>query len=223
MSSKIFGYIRISSKDQSIARQMAAMKELIHDERNIFIDTISGRDFKRPEYETLKRIIRGGDTLIIKELDRFGRNSEQIKKEWQWLCDNKIRIKVLDMPILDTADKKDDMQQLISNLVLELLSYIAEKERKEIKKRQREGIDEAKSRGVKFGRPGIKMPDEFSDYFKKLEKYEITAIQMMKELGLKRNSFYKLLKQHLGVAKYNKWINSRRHYRVKEKMDPVIR
>jgi len=223
MNYKIFGYIRISSKDQSIARQKVAMKEIIPDERNIFIDTISGKDFKRPEYETLKRVIRGGDTLIIKELDRFGRNSEQIKKEWQWLCDNKIRIKVLDMPILDTADKKDDMQQLISNLVLELLSYIAEKERKEIKKRQREGIDEAKSRGVKFGRPGIKMPDEFSDYFKKLGKYEITAIQMMKELGLKRNSFYKLLKQHLDVAKYNKWINSRRHYRVKEKMDPVIR
>jgi len=213
MKNKVFGYIRVSSKDQNIARQLSVMQELISDERNIFIDKLSGKDFNRPEYETLKRIIREGDTIVIKELDRLGRNSEQIKNEWQWFSLHKVGIKVIDMPILDTANKKDDLQQLISNLVLELLSYIAEKERKDIKKRQREGIDLAKGRGVKFGRPALQMPEEFAEYFGKLDNYEITGKQMMDELLLKRNSFYKLLEQHLGKAKYKKWIENRKHYK----------
>ena len=214
-NAKTFGYIRVSSKDQNIDRQYEVIKKLVVEERNIFIDKLSGKNFDRPEYETLKRIIREGDTLVIKELDRFGRNSEQIKNEWQWFCSHNIGIKVIDMPVLDTADKKNDLQQLISNLVLELLSYIAEKERKDIKKRQREGIDIAKNKGIKFGRPKIEIPEDFSEYFKKLDSYEITANQMMKELELKRNSFYNLLEQHLGKAKYKKWIKSRIHYKKK--------
>ncbi|HJO93181.1 MAG TPA: recombinase family protein [Victivallales bacterium] len=213
MRNKIFGYIRVSSKDQCIDRQLDSIKSIIDDERNIFIDKISGKNFDRPEYVTLKRIIREGDTLIIKELDRFGRNSEQIKKEWQWFCERNIGIKVLDMPILNTAEKKEDIQKLISNIVLEVLSYTAEKERKDIKKTQREGIEQAKNKGIRFGRPPVKKPDEFAKYFKLLDDYKITATQMMTDLNLKPNSFYKLLKSHLGSSQYKIWKKNRRHYK----------
>lgn len=189
------------------------MKNYIFDERDIFIEKHSGRDFKRPEYQSMKRMLRAGDTLIIKELDRLGRNSDEIKNEWQWFVENHIGIIVIDMPILNTSGKKDDIQKLISNIVLELLSYMAEKELKDIKKRQREGIDQARKKGIKFGRPSIKLPEEFPEYFKQLDNYEITAVTMMNDLGLKRNSFYSLLKNHLGPAKYKKWINNRQHYK----------
>lgn len=217
MKSQAFGYIRVSSKDQNIDRQLSVIKDLVSDERNIFIDKQSGKDFNRPEYELLKRVIRTGDTLIIKELDRFGRNKEEIKNEWQWFADNNITIKVLDMPILDTSEKQTEIQQLVSNIVLELLSYMAEKERIEIKKRQKEGIAIAKGRGVRFGRPPAEMPMNFGYYFMQLDKYRITATGMMKALNLKPNSFYKLLKQHLGDDKYEKWKNSRYHYKKRKK------
>ena len=213
MNKKTFGLIRVSSKDQQIDRQLAVMKKYISDERDIFIEKQSGKDFKRPEYQAMKRMLRAGDTLIIKELDRFGRNSDEIKNEWQWFTENHIGIIIIDMPILNTSGEKDDIQKLISNIVLELLSYMAEKELKDIKKRQREGIDQAKKKGVKFGRPAVQMPEEFAEYFQKLDNYEITAIEMMNDLGLKRNSFYSLLKKYLGTAKYNKWINNREHYK----------
>ena len=114
MNKKTFGLVRVSSKDQQIDRQLAAMKKYISDERDIIIEKYSGKDFKRPEYQAMKRMLRAGDTLIIKELDRFGRNSDEIKNEWQWFAENHIGIIVIDMPILNTSGKKDDIQKLIS-------------------------------------------------------------------------------------------------------------
>ena len=117
------------------------------------------------------------------------------------------------MPILNTAEKKEDIQKLISNIVLEVLSYTAEKQRKDIQKAQREGIEQAKNKGIRFGRPPVKKPDEFAKYFKLLDGYKITATQMMKELNLRPNSFYKLLKNHLGPSQYNLWKKNRKHYK----------
>ncbi len=214
MSNKVFGYIRVSSNDQSIDRQVEVIKPLVKSERDIFIDKQSGKDFNREQYQALKAMLRRGDSLIIKELDRLGRNADEMKREWQSLQKNGIKVKVVDMPILDTTEAKQGMEKLISNIVFELLAYIAQKERETMKQRQAEGIKIAKDKGIKFGRPKAELPEGFVKYFNKLESYEITASKMMEALHMKRTTFYKLLAVHLGgEEKYNKWKYNRKHYR----------
>ena len=167
--------------------------------RDIITDKVSGKDFARPGYLALKtQMLRPGDVLTIKELDRLGRNYEQMKVEWQELQQMGIDIVILDMPILNTKEKSDLEKSLIANIVFELLAYTAEKERQKIKTRQAEGISVAKNRGVKFGRPSAALPDGFEAECVKWREGRQSAIQTMRRLGLKRTTFYKLV-QHVPV------------------------
>lgn len=194
-----YAYLRVSTKEQNLSRQIDSIRQLNEhiDERDIYCDKLSGKDFNRPEWLALKRSIRPGDTLFIHSLDRLGRNKQGILQEWQWLVENKINVVVLDMPLLDTRKYQnlDGVGDLVVNLVLQILSWLAEQERTNIKQRQKEGIASAKSRGVKFGRPSIQKPKDFEKVYHQLKNGEITATKAMQVLGLKRNTFYKFVSQ----------------------------
>ena len=193
---KIFGYARVSSKDQNLDRQIEELIKYGVEERDIIVDKQSGKDFNRNGYKTLKyNLLRNGDTLVIKELDRLGRNMEQIKVEWKELEDVGVNLVVIDNPILNTAGKTDLEKKLISNIVFELLSYMSEKERLKIKQRQAEGIKIAKEKGQKRGRPKVGYPDNWEEVYNRWLNKEITAVVAMYELNLKKNTFYKLVKQ----------------------------
>ena len=192
MTSKIFGYIRVSSKDQNIDRQLVSFKEYGIDERDIYIDKQSGKDFNREQYNTLKHILRENDLLVIKSIDRLGRNYDMIIDEWKDITKNiKADIVVIDMPLLDTRKNKD----LLGTFISDLLSYVAEQERSFIKQRQKEGIDNAKKNNVKFGRPRIEKPQNFDIVVSKWKNKEIKSKEAMELLGLKPNTFYNLLKK----------------------------
>ncbi|MFK2825149.1 recombinase family protein [Bacillus sp. B190/17] len=166
MDVRKFGYIRVSSKDQNEGRQLEAMKKMGIDQRDIFMDKQSGKNFERVQYQLLKRIIRKGDVLYIHSLDRFGRNKEEILHEWNDLTKNiEADIIVLDMPLLDTTQYKDSLGTFIADLVLQILSWMAEEERERIRKRQREGIDVASKNGVTFGRPKAQVTNEFKEIY----------------------------------------------------------
>lgn len=195
MKSKIFGYARVSSKEQNEERQLVAFKEYGIDERDIYIDKQSGKDFNRENYITLKHILRENDLLVIKSIDRLGRNYNQIIDEWKDITKNiKADIVVIDMPLLDTRKNKDLLETFISDLVLQILSYVAEQERTFIKQRQKEGITNAKKNGVKFGRPKIEKPQDFDVVVSRCKNKEIKSKEAMELLGLKPNTFYNLLK-----------------------------
>lgn len=204
MASKIFGYIRVSSKDQNEARQLKEMQELGIDERDIFIDKESGKNFNRPQYQTLKDRLREGDLLYIKSIDRFGRNSKEIKREWEEITqDIKADIKVLDMPLLDTTQYRDQLGTFVSDLVLQVLSFVAERERENILQRQAEGIAVAKAKGKHLGRPQFNIDSLDKEQRKTLEtnytswkNKEITGVQFMDMLDLKKNTFYKIVKEY---------------------------
>ncbi|SDJ14250.1 recombinase family protein [Alteribacillus bidgolensis] len=196
MESRQYGYIRVSSKDQSEKRQVAAMKEQGINKRDIFIDKVSGKDFQRDQYQLLKRILRQGDVLHIHSLDRFGRNKEEIVQEWNAITKElQADIVVLDMPLLDTTQYKDSMGTFIADLVLQILSWMAQEERDRIRKRQREGIDVAMQKGVAFGRPKARITDEFMEAYYEWKSGKITATRAMKQADVKKTTFYKLVKQ----------------------------
>jgi len=206
----IFAYVRVSTKEQNEERQVKAIRDYCRlnnldlDNRNILIDKQTGKDFNRPSYQTLKnQLLREGDILVIQELDRLGRNMEMIKEEWQDLLNKGIEIIILDTPILNTNDKSSLEKTLISNIVFELLAYMAEKERLKIRDRQKQGIKSAKSRGVKFGRPRIdldtisnKQRELIKEYYPIWRDKKITAVKFMDLLDLKTNTFYKIMKQY---------------------------
>lgn len=193
---RVYGYARVSSNEQHLNRQIEVLTKYGVEDRFIITDKISGKDFSRPGYQVLKnQLLRSGDTLVIKELDRLGRNYEQIKNEWNDLRQMGIDIVVLDMPIASTVDKSDLEKQLIVSIVFELLAYLAEKERVKIKTRQAEGIATAKKNGVKFGRPKIEAPDGFIEEVLKWKEGKQSATEAMRNLGLKRTTFYKLVKE----------------------------
>jgi DNA invertase Pin-like site-specific DNA recombinase len=192
-----FGYIRVSSKEQNEGRQLEAMKEKGIDERDIFMDKQSGKDFKRAQYQLLKRILRRGDILYIHSLDRFGRNKEEILQEWNDITKNiQADIVVLDMPLLDTTQFKDSLGTFIADLVLQILSWMAEDERNRIRKRQREGIEVALKNGVAFGRPKAIVTEEFKQAYHLWKSGEMTAVKVMQEIGVKKTTFYKLVKEY---------------------------
>ena len=194
MKNKIFGYVRVSSKDQREDRQLIAFKEFGIDERDIYIDKQSGKDFNREQYNILKHILRENDVLVIKSIDRLGRNYNMIIDEWKDITKNiKADIVVIDMPLLDTRNNKDLLGTFISDLVLQILSYVAEQERRFIKQRQKEGISNAINNGVKFGRPKIEKPSNYDDVIKLWKNKKIKSKEAMKMLGLKPNTFYNLL------------------------------
>ena len=195
MSSKIFGYARVSSKEQNEERQLNAFKEFGIDERDIYVDKQSGKDFNRDNYLVLKHILRENDLLVIKSIDRLGRNYNMIIEEWKDITQNiKADIVVIDMPLLDTRNNKDLLGTFISDLVLQILSYVAEQERSFIKLRQKEGIENALKKGVKFGRPKIEKPSNYDEVMSKWKDKKIKSKEAMELLGLKNNTFYNLIK-----------------------------
>lgn len=196
MKNKIFGYARVSSKDQNEERQLVAFKKYGIDERDIYIDKQSGKDFNREQYSILKNVLRENDLLVIKSIDRLGRNYNMIIDEWKDITKNiKADIVVIDMPLLDTRNNKDLLGTFISDLVLQILSYVAEQERRFIKQRQKEGISNAINNGVKFGRPKIEKPNNYDDVIKLWKNKKIKSKEAMEMLGLKPNTFYNLLKK----------------------------
>lgn len=196
MKNKIFGYVRVSSKEQKEDRQLIAFKEFGIDERDIYIDKQSGKDFNREQYSILKNVLRENDLLVIKSIDRLGRNYNMIIDEWKDITKNiKADIVVIDMPLLDTRNNKDLLGTFISDLVLQILSYVAEQERRFIKQRQKEGISNAINNGVKFGRPKIEKPSNYDDVIKLWKNKKIKSKEAMEMLGLKPNTFYNLLKK----------------------------
>ena len=164
----LYGYARVSTRDQNVDRQISALKNAGVEQENIFIDKASGKNFNRPSYKKLLSTARRNDIIIIKSIDRLGRDYEEIQAEWREITKTRgIDIKVLDMPLLDTTYCKDILGTFISDLVLQVLSFEAEQERAFIKQRQKEGIAEAKKKGIKFGRPRKPLPDNFDELYKR--------------------------------------------------------
>ena len=192
MIDRKYGYIRVSSKEQNPARQKDALLKAGVEEDYIFTDKMSGKDFDRPEYQLIKRLLKVDDVLFIKDLDRLGRNYRKIKDEWKEITmDIGADIVVLDMDLLDTRKFKNGMEELISNIILELLSYMAEKEREKINKRQAEGIKKARENGVHLGRPKIEV-DNFEYYYDQVyNKEEMTAVEAMEEMEVSKSTFYR--------------------------------
>lgn len=192
-----YGYIRVSTKDQNESRQLEAMKDLGILDRDFFIDKQSGKNFERPYYQAMKNVLRKGDILFVKELDRLGRNAQEIKNEWQDITHNiGAHIVILDMPILDTRQYKNGLEKVISSIVLELLSYMAEREREKINDRQAEGIAAAKNDGVVFGRPKQAINEEFKQAYTEWKQGSITAVEAMRRAEMKPNSWYRRVKEY---------------------------
>lgn len=188
--SSIYGYVRVSTKDQNEGRQMIAMEEMGVPKENIYMDKLSGKDFNRPEYKKLIRRIKENDTIFIKSIDRLGRNYEEIIEQWRIITKEKrADIVVIDMPLLDTRRGKDLMGTFLADIVLALLSYVAENERKNIKQRQREGIDAAKARGVKFGRPAEELPTNFREVYQRWATRDISLTTAAKLLNMPVSTF----------------------------------
>ncbi len=192
-----FGYIRVSSKTQNEARQRDALIKEGVLERDIFIDKQSGKDFSRPAYQQMIQSLQPGDEIVILDLDRLGRNYSEMAKEWNYITeDRECDIRVINYPLLNTAQEEKTLdKRLIAKLTFEILSYVAEKEREEIKRRQREGIESAKAKGVKFGRSKIPKPDNFDEIYKRVLRREITNKKAMFLLGLKVNTYYAFVKE----------------------------
>lgn len=197
MKNKIFGYARVSSKEQNEERQIVAFKNYGIDERDIYIDKQSGKDFDREQYNILKHILRENDILVIKSIDRLGRNYNMIIDEWKDITKNiKADIVVIDMPLLDTTKNKDLLGTFISDLILQILSYVAEQERTFIKQRQKEGISIAMNKGIKFGRPTIEKPQNYDIVVSKWKNKEIRTKEAIEQLGLKPSTFYNMVNKY---------------------------
>lgn len=185
-----FGYIRVSTKDQNEARQVIALRAAGVPETHIYTDKQSGKNFDRPKYKSLVRRLKVGDTLFVKSIDRLGRNYDEILDQWRRLTKDKgADIVVLDMPLLDTRRGKDLIGTLISDIVLQLLSYVAQTEREFIRQRQAEGISAAKARGVKFGRPPMERPPHYAAVRRQYENLEISARKAGTALGVSHKTF----------------------------------
>ncbi len=191
-----YGYVRVSSKDQNLNRQLDAFSELGIRSKYIYIDKMSGKDFKRPNYKAMVSKIKAGDTVVIMSIDRLGRNYDEILEQWRMLTKEKhVDIEVIDMPLLNTNYEREGLTGVfISDLVLQILAYVAETERSFIKQRQAEGIAAAKARGVKFGISKAELPEEFAEYFNLWKQGEITIRQAANELGISASTFYRRCK-----------------------------
>lgn len=206
MNNLIFGYVRVSSVDQNEERQLEELRKAGVDERNIFVDKKSGKNFERDQYKSMIGRLRDGDLVVIASLDRLGRNYTEIQKEWKYITQEvKADIKILDMPLLDTSMATENLdRRFIADLVLQILCYTAEKERENIRKRQREGIDimpivdgkrvSAKT-GKPTGRPRAVKPENWTEVYTRWQNKEITAVKAMEILNLKVNTFYKFVNE----------------------------
>lgn len=196
MPSQTYGYVRVSTKEQNEDRQLIAMQNFGVKQSNIYMDKLSGKDFERPKYKRLMKKIKPGDTLVIKSIDRLGRNYEEILEQWRIITKEKqVGIVVLDMPLLDTRHKNDLTGTLIADIVLQLLSYVAETERINIRQRQAEGIAAAKARGVHMGRPRMDIPTEFYILKDRYLSREITTREAATILGISATTFLRWVDQ----------------------------
>jgi len=197
---KVYGYARVSAKDQNLARQLKGLKEYNKD-IIMFTDKISGKNFDRKEYEIMKRVAGEGDTVVVKEMDRFGRNKQMIKEELQYYASKNIRTVILDIPTtcIDISNMEEgiakEMLKMINNVLIEVLATMAETERTKIIERQAEGISIAKQKGKYKGRQKIEV-DNFEPVYKKWKAGEITAVKAMEQLGIKKNTFYRRVKEY---------------------------
>ena len=198
-----YGYARVSSADQNEARQIVALRSAGIDNAHIFIDHKSGKDFNRPAWRRVRRTLREGDTLVIQSLDRLGRNYADMLDEWRFLVHKrKANIRVLDMPILDTANKANGLiGEVVAEIVLQLLSFIAENERRNIRERQRQGIAAAQARGVRFGRPKRKLPPQFAECVTRLRIGEITLKTAAALCAMPESTFRDKMKDQHNVAR----------------------
>nr|WP_325214611.1 recombinase family protein [uncultured Oscillibacter sp.] len=188
--SNTYGYIRVSTREQNEDRQLIAMREMSIPEQNIFMDKQSGKDFNRPQYKKLVKKLKPDDLLYVKSIDRLGRNYEEIQNQWRILTkEKKIDIVVLDMPLLDTRRGKDLMGTFLSDIVLQVLSFVAENERTNIRQRQAEGIAAAKARGVRFGRPPKPLPENYHSAYQRWKAGAITGTAAAKECGMPLSTF----------------------------------
>jgi len=201
----IYGYCRVSSLDQNEERQLVALAELNVPQSHIFIDKISGKDFDRPAYKSLVKKIKAGDLLYILSIDRLGRNYQEIQNQWRVLTKEKcVDIAVIDMPLLDTRNGKDLVGTFLADIVLQILSFVAQNERENIKKRQAQGIAAARARGVHLGRPIKKAPADFGSIVKKWEKNQVSLDQVLKECDMSRATFYRRLYEYQILREKNK-------------------
>ena len=192
-----YGYVRVSSADQNEDRQMIALREADVPEKNIFLDKQSGKDFERPNYKKMVRKLKAGDLLYILSIDRLGRNYEEIQKQWRILTKEiGVDICVLDMPLLDTRNGKDLMGTFIADLVLQILSFVAQSVRENIRKRQAEGIAAAKAKGGKFGRPEKEVPDDFGKIVRSWEQKKLPFEEVLMKCGMSEATFYRKLREY---------------------------
>lgn len=195
MESRTYYYARVSSKEQNLDRQIAAFKALGAQEREIITDKESGKNLERTGYQALKNaILRPGDTLVVKSLDRLSRNKRDIKNELQYFKDNRIRLKIIELPttMMDLPEGQEWVFEMVNNILIEVLGTIAEQERETTRQRQAEGIAAAKAKGVKLGRPSLTFPANWDEVYSAWKAGEITAKEAMERTGTKRTSFYKL-------------------------------
>ena len=193
---KEYGYVRVSSLDQNEERQMVEMRNIGISEENIYKDKQSGKDFNRPMYQKMLRKLKKGDVLYILSIDRLGRNYEEIQSQWRYLTREKeVDVSVIDMPLLDTRQGKDLMGTFIADLVLQILSFVAQSERENIRKRQLQGIAAAKAKGVRFGRPEKEIPTEFISLIRKWEQKKITLAEILNRCQISESTFYRRLRK----------------------------
>ena len=194
---RVYGYSRVSTKEQNLDRQIVELKKYV-DERFIFQDKVSGKDFNRPQYQLMRKVAQKGDVIYVKSLDRLGRNKAQIKEELEYYKNEGVRVKILDIPtsMMDISEGQEWLMDMINNLLIEVLSTMAEQERVNIKQRQAEGIAIAKEKGKYKGRKKIEVDDKFKSVYKSWKAGEITATKAMELTGLKRNTFYRRVSEY---------------------------
>lgn len=189
---KAYGYVRVSSTDQNEGRQLIEMRKAGIEEKRIYCDKQSGKDFNRPNYRRLLKKLKKGDLLYVMSIDRLGRNYEEIQEQWRFLTREKeIDIAIIDMPLLDTRNGKDLMGTFLADIVLQVLSFVAQNERENIRSRQAQGIAVAKQNGIKFGRPSFNLPHDFDEISAQWKEKEITAVKAAELCGMGLSTFYR--------------------------------
>lgn len=197
MEKNIYGYVRVSTREQNVERQLIALKKMGISQSKIFIDRQSGKDFRRPAYQKMIRRLKPGDVVVTKSIDRLGRNYEEIKEQWRMLTKEiGADIIIQDMPLLDTTKSRDLLGNFISDVVLQLLSFVAENERNNIRTRQAEGIEAAKQRGVRFGKPAIPVPENFSELYRRWEQGSININEFARLCNMGRSTMYKHIREY---------------------------
>ena len=197
-----YGYIRVSTREQNEQRQLIAMQEFGISENRIYMDKQSGKNFERKNYKTMVRKLKKDDTLVVKSIDRLGRNYDEILEQWRMITKEKqVAIVVLDMPLLDTRQSRDLTGTLIADIVLQLLSYVAQTEREFIRQRQAEEIAAAKKRGVRFGRPTKEAPPDFDEIIAKWQKKEMPLDEILRQYGMSESTFYRRLRERKAMKR----------------------